>query len=59
MSEQDKTITYTPDKLKRLKAAYELHKDAGKDAVFEFDGEQYVVNYAKYLIEYLETRMGA
>lgn len=39
--------------LKRLKVAYKQAVDAGQDQ-FTFDGHEFVVGYAKYLIEYLE-----
>lgn len=48
-------IEFNPAKLKRLKAAYEK---AAPGAVFEFDGHEYLKEYAKYLIEYLEGRLG-
>lgn len=47
------TITWTADKLKRLKGAYQQAVEATDDE-FSFDGNQFVTNYAKYLIEYLE-----
>ena len=40
--------------LPELKKEYKKHESKGKDAVFTFHGEQLVVGYAKYLIEFLE-----
>ena len=39
--------------LSQLKKEYEKHK-SNPNAVFDFHGEQIVVGYAKYLIEFLE-----
>jgi hypothetical protein len=44
-------VTFTPEKLKALKAALVKHKH---DEEFEFDGHQWVTSYAKYLAAYLE-----
>jgi len=40
--------------LKKLKA---LYNKADPGEVFEFKGEQVLKEYAKYLIEYLETKL--
>ena len=53
------SILWDRPKLHRFKATYNRVKDAGKvighDAEsFHFDGHEFVTNYAKYLIEYLE-----
>jgi hypothetical protein len=49
------SITWTPDMLARFKPVYKRAlKEQGKDATFEFDGHQFLVAYAGYLIEYLE-----
>lgn len=50
-----KQITWTAAKLKRFKNAY-LAAVQYKLEEFEFDGDDYVVGYAKYLIEFLETK---
>ncbi len=42
--------------LKRFKKAYEEAAAANR-AVFDFDGHQFVVQYARYLIEYLEGQL--
>lgn len=46
------TIEWNRAMFKRFKKAYALQTDT--DAVFEFEGNQFVVGYAKYLIQYLE-----
>jgi len=54
-------IEWTPEKLKRFKTAFsqaqEIEKKTGEDE-FEFDGFEFVLGYAKYLIEYLDQRFG-
>jgi hypothetical protein len=52
MSER-KMIQWSPEKLQKLKVAYCAAKDQGKKS-FLFNGDEFVVDYAKYLIEYLE-----
>ena len=56
----NRTVMFTPKKLRRLKRAYECalrrEQETGRD-VFVFDGRKYVVAYARYLIERLETRL--
>jgi hypothetical protein len=48
-----KTITFTRVKLQALKQAYNTAKRL--DSLdFTFEGQQMLVAYAKYLIEYLE-----
>lgn len=42
--------------LVRFKRAYKEAADANR-AVFDFDGHQFVVQYARYLIEYLEGQL--
>jgi hypothetical protein len=49
-----KTITWTPEKL----AAFKLVAKVGErknSETFLFEGHEFLVGYAKYLIEYLET----
>jgi len=46
-------ITWTPNKLKRFKKAY----NAYEEDTFMFDGNEFVKGYAKCLIEYLEGRL--
>jgi len=55
MSDQP-TITWTLPKLKRFRRACRK-ADRSNAGVFTFDGHEFVVGYARYLIEYLETRL--
>lgn len=50
-------INWTRPMLERFKVAYAEAAKAGKDAVFNFDGHDFVVGYAKYLIEYLDGNL--
>jgi len=50
------TISWDRAKLERFKQAYKKAVDARSDT-FTFDGHDFVVGYAKYLIEYLEGRL--
>lgn len=52
------TVSFDKQKLWRLKIAYKnaVHS---KEEVFTFDNQEYLVAYAKYLIEYLESKLGA
>lgn len=49
------TVQFDLKKLKLLKAAYANAVNRHLET-FAFDGNAYVVGYAKYLIEYLEGR---
>ena len=51
-------INFTPESFKRLKKTYEEHKGKGRDYVFAFEGHELIIGYAKYLIEYLEPKLG-
>lgn len=51
--EKMKMITWTRPKLERFKVEYAKHKDT-PEGVFVFEGNEFVVAYARYLIEYLE-----
>lgn len=42
--------------LRRFKKAYEEAAQAGNDT-FLFDGNEFVLTYARYLIEYLEGQL--
>lgn len=48
----DIQMSFTPEKIKKLQVAYDK---AVKDEqwTFEFDGNQLVTGYAKYLLEFL------
>lgn len=50
----DPSISWTPEKLQKFKAAY----DAAGGDTFTFEGNEFVKSYAKYLIEYLEGQFG-
>jgi hypothetical protein len=43
---------------KRLDALKETLKDQDRDAVVMFEGNEYLVSYASYLVEYVETELG-
>jgi capsular polysaccharide biosynthesis protein len=49
------TVGFDREKLERLRAARDAALLEGK-TVFEFEGETYMIEYAKYLIEYLDTQ---
>lgn len=50
------SITFTPEKLAQLKKEYEEAVN-NKQETFLFDGKhELLVDYAKYLIQYLESR---
>ena len=52
-------ISWDLPKLRRFKVAYARADGLyGKDSTFDFDGNKFVVSYAKYLIEYLEQKLG-
>jgi hypothetical protein len=53
MSERE-MVTFDRPKLERLKSAYQKALEAKKE-IFLFEGKEYFVGYAHYLIEYLET----
>ena len=46
------TIKFTEKDFEQFKEIYELHKKS-PEAVFDFQGAEYVSGYAKYLIQYL------
>lgn len=52
---RNNAILWTPAMLVRFKAAYKIEEPGGPQHVFRFDGHDYVVSYAKYLIEYLDS----
>ena len=47
-------INFTPAKVKALRKAHEEAVKAGKDQ-FVFEDRDFVTDYAKYLLEYLDT----
>jgi hypothetical protein len=52
-------VKFTPEKVQKLKAALKKAQEAGKGRhdVFTFDGVEYVVGYAAYLVEHLENEL--
>ena len=48
------TLTFTKDRLARLKDEYAKAKEAGLEE-FNFDGYDFLIGYAYYLIEHLEN----
>ena len=59
MSDDTKTVAFDRPKLARLKRAYEARLKETSDATetFRFEGNEYVIGYAKYLIEYLDKEL--
>jgi hypothetical protein len=50
-----KTVSWSKPKLKRFKTAVDHFEKTGKiGGILEFDGSEFDLKYAKYLIEYLE-----
>jgi hypothetical protein len=47
-------ISWTPERLQRFKKAYAKAVEANVET-FKFDEKEFVVGYAKYLIEYLDN----
>lgn len=56
MSNDRKMIEFDVRKLKRFKLAYKIAVADGVDH-FTFEGDDYLVDYARYAIEYLEERL--
>lgn len=48
-------MTFTKETLKQLETEYNTAVNAGKTQ-FTFQGQELLVSYAKYLIEYLQTQ---
>ena len=55
--EPQKSVTFTPEKLKELKKIYASTIKDGKSQ-FTFEGQELLVSYAKYLIQHLENVFG-
>ena len=51
------TVNFNYDKAKRLRLAYNNALDAGKKTkdTFVFDGQEYVLGYAYYMLEHLSN----
>lgn len=58
MADKQKTIVWTKPMLERLRKAYQKAV-ADKADTFVFDGNEFVVDYAKYLIQYLDSQFGS
>ena len=59
MPDDRKMINWTPEMARRFKRTYEEAKRVkGGKETFMFDGNEFVLDYAKYLIEYLEMQWG-
>jgi len=59
MTEERKVIVWTPEMGRRFKADYaKACLTKTKYDTFVFDGNEFVLGYAKYLIQYLETKWG-
>jgi hypothetical protein len=52
------TVIWDAKKFKRLQRRYDIQITRGRssDETFVFDGQVYVMGYAKYLIEYLKPK---
>ena len=53
-----KMVSFTRETLVRFKNRYQQTVTLNNDT-FDFEGDVYVVGYAKYLIEYLEGKFAA
>jgi len=49
------TVNFTPQLAKKLRTAYEQAVELKQDT-FMFEGQEMVVGYAKYLLEYLKMQ---
>lgn len=54
----NRTINFTVHKLKSFKKVLSAAEQKQQDT-FKFEGNEYLVSYAKYLVEYLGPRLGA
>jgi len=53
-----KTVEWTRPKMVRFKAEYERQRsEKGFGDSFDFEGNTFVMGYAKYLIEFLEATL--
>lgn len=51
-----RTVEFDRAKLERLRDALKRAVAVGRDA-FTFEGDTYLCSYAKYLVEYLDSRL--
>ena len=49
------TLNFTPDSLEEFKKVFKEAKES-KEHYFFFEGNEYFLGYAKYLIEHLENQ---
>jgi hypothetical protein len=49
-------VTFDKPKLERLKKVYENARSDGAET-FVFEGKEYLTDYAKFLIEYIEHKI--
>jgi hypothetical protein len=56
MGDKPKTVKFDRAKRERLRKAYNDAKD--RVEVFAFEGDDYFVGYAKYLLEHLDNVLG-
>lgn len=54
--EENNQLVITPELYQRLKREYVKAQAEGLE-VFEFEGQTLVVNYAKYMLEFLSSKM--
>jgi hypothetical protein len=53
---QQPTIEWTRPMLERFKKEYQRARKDKQD-VFRFEGNEYFIEYARYLIQFLETKL--
>lgn len=53
-----KKLQFTKDLLATFKKSYELALENNLE-IFTFNGHEFLTSYAKYLIEYLESKFGS
>ena len=51
-----KTMSFTKEDFRQFKIAYKEASEA-KNHLFVFRGEEFLTDYAKYLIQHLETQL--
>lgn len=57
MGEERKYVNWTPEKLERFRKAHKEAVQTEQDQ-FTFDGNDFIPEYAKFLIEYLDMTFG-
>ena len=55
---EGRTIDWTKDLRNGLRRAY-IKAVRGKKEIFEYRGDEYLTTYAKYLLEFLDSRLGS